>query len=543
MATSATLAGGRFDRQSATDTPSRTVALAVATIAVVAAFTRVRAFAGRRSLWFDEAAVAMNIVQRSFSDLLLPLDHEQTAAPLFLWGERIAYLVGGNNEWALRALPLIAGLLLPFAMWSVAKRLLPPIEALIAVAFISLSPFLIYYANEVKPYGIDALVTALLFAAALRVQERPEERRRWIALALGGALAIGFSIPAPLVLAGVGVYLLAQRAVRTAPNAIANGAITLAAWGVAALLAFLVYRPVMSHQSFIGSFMQHYWGSTFLTTEPPGLKERALTAVAAATRTTFLDGVMWPQQTNLILVIAIAGLARITRTRGVAAAAPLVIPLGLLVTLAALRMYPLGDRVILFAAPITALLLVAGFTWPAQLFRGQWQSRAITLAGALVLAIPVSRAFSSGRLPPFRAETRALIQELNRARHTAKPAPVVWLSAGSVMAWRYYAGPMEPPEIEVRPGAPLPQPDSIAPGILVGKWPQSAEAKAKPDWGLWELQRIRAAGAECGYMLLSVLEPEEREKLVDAIHRSGTRIATTHKAQGAEMFRVCFPAA
>ena len=73
----------------------------------------------------------------------------------------MAVLVGGNTEWALRALPLVAGLLLPFAMWSVARRLLPPIEALVAVALLALSPFLIYYANEVKPYGIDALVTAL----------------------------------------------------------------------------------------------------------------------------------------------------------------------------------------------------------------------------------------------------------------------------------------------------------------------------------------------------------------------------------------------
>jgi hypothetical protein len=529
--------------QSATTERWSIVALAVAAIGIVAGLARVRVFAARRSLWFDEAAVAMNIVQRSFADLLLPLDHEQTAAPLFLWGERVAYLIGGNNELALRAMPLIAGLLLPFAMWSVAKRLLPTVEALIAVAFISLSPFLIYYANEVKPYGIDALVTALLFAAALRVAERPDARGRWVGLALGGALAIGMSIPAPLVLAGVAVFLIAQHDVRNARGSVANAAMTVAAWGVAALLAFLVYRPVMSHQSFIGSFMQHYWGSTFLTTEPPGLKERALTAVAGATRATFLDGVMWKQQTNMLLLVAIAGLVRIVRTRGLATAAMLTIPVGLLVILATLKMYPLGERVILFAAPVTALLLVAGATWPVRLVRPQFHPIAAAVAGVLILAIPATRAFGDIRPAPGRAETRELIHELDRARHTVTPAPVVWLSAGSVMAWRYYAGPMEPPRIERVPGAPLPQPESIAPGVLVGKWPHSDEAKRMSDWGMWEIQRIRASGGECGYLLLSVFEPDEREKLVSAIERSGSRIAATHVTSGAESIRVCFPAA
>jgi hypothetical protein len=375
------------------------------------------------------------------------------------------------------------------------------------------------------------------------VQEQPASRRQWIALALGGALAIGMSIPAPLVLAGIAVFLLARPEVRTAPGSTANAAITVAAWGVAALLAFLVYRPVMSHQSFIGSFMQHYWGGTFLTTEPPGLKERALNAVAAATRATFLDGVVWRQQTNLLLLVAIAGLVRIVRSRGVAVTAMLVIPVGLLGILAALKMYPLGERVILFIAPVTALMLVAGATWPARLVRAPWQPVAAAIAGAVILAIPATRAFGPTRLVAGRAETRELIQELKRTRQTTTPAPVVWLSAGSVMAWRYYAGPMEAPRIERVPGAPLPQPDSIAPGILVGKWPYSDVAKRMPDWGLWEVQRIRAAGGECGYLLLSVIDDGEREKLVSAIERSGSRIASSRKTAGAEMMHVCFPRA
>src|SRR5512135_269137 len=69
---------------------------------------RVIPYAERPSLSLDEARVALNIAGRSFMGLLRPLDYDQAAPPLFLWAEKIAVLLGGPNEYALRALPLLA---------------------------------------------------------------------------------------------------------------------------------------------------------------------------------------------------------------------------------------------------------------------------------------------------------------------------------------------------------------------------------------------------------------------------------------------------
>jgi hypothetical protein len=136
-------------------------------IAVIAGIIRLRVFARAAArCGSTKPLVAMNLVQRSFRALVR--SHSITSRRphrCFSGPSAWPVLVGGNTEWALRALPLVAGLLLPFAMLVGSRDgCSPPIEALVPSRSLALSPFLIYYANEVKPYGIDALVTALLFA-------------------------------------------------------------------------------------------------------------------------------------------------------------------------------------------------------------------------------------------------------------------------------------------------------------------------------------------------------------------------------------------
>src|SRR5262245_35146626 len=67
------------------------------------------------SLYVDEAALALNFMNRSFAGLFAPLDSNQGAPVGFLILERLAYLVVGDSEYALRLVPLlfsIASLLL-----------------------------------------------------------------------------------------------------------------------------------------------------------------------------------------------------------------------------------------------------------------------------------------------------------------------------------------------------------------------------------------------------------------------------------------------
>src|SRR5262245_60982424 len=63
------------------------------------------------SVWHDEAAVIVNVLQKDFSQLLGPLRFSEAAPPLFLWLERAVQSVCGQGTFALRAMPFVASCL------------------------------------------------------------------------------------------------------------------------------------------------------------------------------------------------------------------------------------------------------------------------------------------------------------------------------------------------------------------------------------------------------------------------------------------------
>jgi hypothetical protein len=83
---------------------------------------RVLRFWANRSLWLDEAMLALNITERSMGQLLEPLKHEQGAPVGFLWAVKAATLAIGPNEWGLRLVPLVSGIVALVAVYFVLRR-------------------------------------------------------------------------------------------------------------------------------------------------------------------------------------------------------------------------------------------------------------------------------------------------------------------------------------------------------------------------------------------------------------------------------------
>ena len=168
---------------------------AVWLLLALGAALRLGLYFSRPSLSIDETMTSLEIGVRSFGGLLHVLDYAQTAPPLFLWAVKLCTLIGGMNEFALRAVPLVLGLLVPLYVWRVARRLMPEPFALTAVAFSAVTPALIEYSLTVKPYVGDAFFALLLIDLTLDVLEHPEASGPWWRLAVGGCVAVFSSTP------------------------------------------------------------------------------------------------------------------------------------------------------------------------------------------------------------------------------------------------------------------------------------------------------------------------------------------------------------
>jgi predicted membrane-bound mannosyltransferase len=114
------------------------------------------------------------------------------------------------NEYALRLVPLIAGVLLLVVLWRLARALLGPPEGLFVVILAAVSLLLVYHSNEFKQYGIDAAVAGVLLAETARFLEAGPSRSWW-RLGGAGAVALMCSQPALFLLVGVGAALLLDR--------------------------------------------------------------------------------------------------------------------------------------------------------------------------------------------------------------------------------------------------------------------------------------------------------------------------------------------
>jgi hypothetical protein len=60
-------------------------------------------------IWYDEAVLLANVLDKSWVELLGPLQSEVAAPPLFLWLLKLAHLTVGDIDYVWRLVPLVAG--------------------------------------------------------------------------------------------------------------------------------------------------------------------------------------------------------------------------------------------------------------------------------------------------------------------------------------------------------------------------------------------------------------------------------------------------
>ena len=172
---------------------------------------RVRQYGANTSLWHDEAFVALNAIQKSFAGLLGSLDWHEASPPGFLIVEKLIVLSLGRSEYALRLIPLLAGIAAMIGFAGLARQVCGTgMVCLWAILLTAASPTLIAHSNMVKHFSLDILWAVLLVWLAARIWRL--DRPRWMLLVWGGLGSVGpwFSFASLFVFAGTSLGLTAR---------------------------------------------------------------------------------------------------------------------------------------------------------------------------------------------------------------------------------------------------------------------------------------------------------------------------------------------
>lgn len=160
-----------------------------------------------RSLWLDEAMLALNIVNKSYSQLLLPMDMNQIAPIGFLYVEKLFSDIFGKVDWSLKLFPWITYLFSIILIYFFGKKTFQStFIALFACALFSTNTFIIRYSAEVKQYSSDIFVILLIFTAAV-YYDTIKRKTYLLSFSLLGIAAIFFSNISVIGLFTIGIYI------------------------------------------------------------------------------------------------------------------------------------------------------------------------------------------------------------------------------------------------------------------------------------------------------------------------------------------------
>ncbi|ABG51832.1 hypothetical protein Tery_2637 [Trichodesmium erythraeum IMS101] len=161
-------------------------------------------YLSNRSLWADEAVLALNIVNRSYLELMQPLDYDQGAPIGFLIVEKLAVQILGNNEYSLRFFPFICGVCSLFLFYELGKKWSSKSAIIISLALFASLQYLVYYSAEVKQYSSDVAIALLLYVLLIPLLQQKLHRVQIVKYSLVGVTAIWFSHPSIFILASFG---------------------------------------------------------------------------------------------------------------------------------------------------------------------------------------------------------------------------------------------------------------------------------------------------------------------------------------------------
>jgi hypothetical protein len=360
-------------------------------IALVGAGLEIAQWAAARPLWLDEEMIAINLRDRSLADLAGPLWLGQSAPFGWLVLQRVATLLFGTSELALRFVPILFGLgTLATALW-IGRRWMGPLGAAVLVLLCVFGHWISFYVLELKPYSADIFWSLLLPALAAWAVESDVERGGepkasalhlqqhratawWIVAAAAQWFANGALLVTPACAAALIVGVWRQRGWRAATRAAVPGLVWAASFG-------LNWVSTLRH-TVASDFLQKYWSFAL----PPASAGVGGTVSWLASQLALFA--VKPGGAGLWVtfwIAVVAGVVLLMRDRFPLALAIGFIPVSAF-ALAAGRLAPLYERLSLWVVPALYVALATSIDGGLSFLRTRWSQRRWITAGLAATA-------------------------------------------------------------------------------------------------------------------------------------------------------------
>jgi len=399
---------------------------------VVGLLLRLKHYFDNRSLWLDEAWVALDISARPLNDILnnisifpLPL----AAPPIgFSAIVKVLVLLFGNNEYILRLWPLFCGSLSLLVFYFFVKRYANPKISPICLGLFVFSEPLIYYSSELKHYSSDVLSTCILYVIIDYCHRKNYEGKGILFLGLVGAVMMWFTYSSFFVLAGIGIVLFVNICKKKYWNKLPIFAFICFFW----CWSFIVLFQVSISQMIGSKELIGMWSNSFMPTNQGiggGLIWLKNSLLNAFSSTLGLSAVVLA---FCVFLLGCFSLVKENKSK----LFYLILPMLIALAMGMLNKYPFSGRLILFLSPCLAIIIGEGLVFISERLP-KYSSMISVLLIAVLFTSPIGMAYHNSVHKRSKEEIRSVMNYLKR--HFQK-GDFIYLNNSSQYAYGYYHG-------------------------------------------------------------------------------------------------------
>ncbi|NEO55368.1 MAG: hypothetical protein F6K54_21235 [Okeania sp. SIO3B5] len=383
-------------------------------------------YLSNRSLWADEAVLALNIINRSYLELFQSLDYDQGAPIGFLMVEKLAVQILGNNEYALRLFPFICGVGSLFLFYELAKKLISKPAIPIGLILFASLEYLVYYSAEVKQYSSDVAIALFLYLLLLPLVKAKLSFGQMIRFSLLGAIAIWFSHPSIFILASIGGSALLINFWQKDLSKVKNLLLIYSAW----VLSFVIFYFVSLRNLTGNETLTTSWGKAF-----PSSPFDIVWMFDAFGKFFYKPLGFTKWMDGLAIILFLIGCISCWLSRKEILLL-LLSPLFVTFLASFLHQYPFRSRLVLFLTPFVIFLIAAGGGYILR----KSKARPIKIIGIflviLLLYKPLSKAIDLIEDPITYSEIKPV---LNYIQKNQQPGDVLYIYQRGIYQFQYYA--------------------------------------------------------------------------------------------------------